>query len=154
MRAVHARCASYVPNTSRSSLQISPTVQRARSASRIGGSRFSSVPATRRTSASGFRGLVRVPLGAHLRRPLELAPLGLGVEVVQLDRLRLLLAEPVHPDDHLLARLDLGRVLVRRVLDLPLDEALLDRLDRAAELVHALDQLAGAPPRARPSAPR
>src|SRR5262249_58595476 len=32
------RCASYMPNSSRSTLQISPIVQRARSASRIGGS--------------------------------------------------------------------------------------------------------------------
>src|ERR1044072_1601552 len=30
------RCASYMPNSSRRALQISPTVQRARSASRIG----------------------------------------------------------------------------------------------------------------------
>src|SRR5215211_3309632 len=45
-------CASYVPNTSRSSLQISPIVTRAPSAPRIGGSRFPSPSATRRTAAS------------------------------------------------------------------------------------------------------
>ena len=111
-------------------------------------------PRRRGAPRRALRGLVRVPLGPHPRRALELPPLRVRVEPVQLDRLRLLLAVAVDADDHALARLDLGRVLERRLLDLPLDEALLDRRDRAAELVHPLDQLAGAPPRARPSAPR
>src|SRR5689334_8871329 len=51
---IHARCASYVPQGSRSSLQISPIVTRAFSASRIGGSRLPSPWATRRTSARVF----------------------------------------------------------------------------------------------------
>ena len=89
-----------------------------RSASRIGGSRFASPSATAAHLGERLRRLVGVPLGAHLRRPLELPPLRLGVEPVQLDRLRLLLLVTVDPDDHLLAGLDLGGVLVRRVLDL------------------------------------
>src|SRR5687767_14188719 len=44
-----ARCASYVPNWSRRALQISPTVQCAARASRIGWSRFPSPAATFRT---------------------------------------------------------------------------------------------------------
>jgi hypothetical protein len=47
-----ARCASYVPNSSRSALQISPIVTRARSAWRIGTSKFPSPPAVSRTAAS------------------------------------------------------------------------------------------------------
>src|SRR5262245_19290192 len=46
------RCASYMPNSSRSALQISPTVQRARKASRMGTSRLASLRATSRTAAS------------------------------------------------------------------------------------------------------
>src|SRR5829696_2441827 len=49
----HARCCeSYVPNSSLSALQISPTVARARSASRIGTSRFPSPRAVSRTAAT------------------------------------------------------------------------------------------------------
>ena len=51
------------------------------------------------------------------------------------------LGERVHADDDALARLDLGLVAERRRLDLRLDESLLDRRNRAAELVDALDQL-------------
>src|SRR5690349_4919109 len=47
-------CWSYVPQTARSSLQISPIVTRAFRASRIGGSRLPSPSATRRTPASVF----------------------------------------------------------------------------------------------------
>src|SRR5215831_19392222 len=46
------RWASYMPNSSRSPLQISPTVQRWRSASRIGTSRLPSPRAVSRTAAS------------------------------------------------------------------------------------------------------
>ena len=63
------------------------------------------------------------------------------VEPVQLDLLGVRLDEPVDADDDPLARLDLARVAERRLLDLALDEPLLDRRDRAAELVDALDQL-------------
>src|SRR5687768_7953302 len=69
---------------------------------------------------------LRVPLRAHPPRPLDLAPLGLRVEAVQLDLLRVGLAEAVHADDDLLARLDLSLVLVGGLLDLVLREALLD----------------------------
>src|SRR4029453_5820129 len=47
-----ALCASYVPNSSRSALQISPTVECAASASRIGGRRFSVPPAAPSTRAT------------------------------------------------------------------------------------------------------
>ena len=77
-RGAHAgaRCESYIPHSSRSSLQISPIVQRARSASRSGGSMFS--VAARRVAHARERGLrlVGVPLRAHPRGPLELPPLG------------------------------------------------------------------------------
>ena len=144
-----ARCESYIPHSSRSTLQISPIVQRARSASRIGGSMFSSPRAASRTRASAASRVVGVALRAHPRRPLELAALGLGVEPVQLDRLLVVLVEAVDADDHALARLDLLLVAERRLLDLVLDEALLDRRDRAAELVDALDQLRARAARAR-----
>ena len=52
--------------------------------------------------------------------------------------------EGVDADDHALARLDLLVPAERRLLDLALDEALLDRSDGAAELVDPLDQLARA----------
>ena len=68
--------------------------------------------------------------------------------------LALRLLEAVDADDHALAGLDLRRVAVGRVLDLALDEALLDRRDRAAELVDPVDQLERRAPRARRSAPR
>src|SRR5438445_460741 len=86
-----------------------------------------------------------IPFGPHARRALELAPLRLGIEAMELDRLALRLLEPVDADDHALAGLDLPLILERRLLDLVLDEPLLDRRHRAAEPVHALDQL----PRAR-----
>ena len=60
------RCASYMPNSSRSTLQISPTVQRARSASRSGGSRFS-VP-RRRLAHRGERRLAPRPRPARRAR--------------------------------------------------------------------------------------
>ena len=122
---------------------------RARSASRIGTSRFSVPCAALRTAASVALGVLRVPLGAHAGRPLELAPLRLRVEAVQLDVLLLVLGEAVDADDHALARLDLLVPAERGVLDLALDEALLDRRDGAAELVDPLDQLSRALPRAR-----
>src|SRR4029453_10805312 len=82
-----------------------------------------------------------VALGPHSLRPRELAPLDLGVESVELDLLRPSLPEPIHPHDDPLAALDLRAVAVRRLLDLPLDEALLDRRDRPAELLDAVDEV-------------
>src|SRR5207248_5525041 len=78
--------------------------------------------ACRDLSDLGQRGgrLVRVPLCPHPRRPLDLTPLGLGIELVQLDRLRLRLDEGVHSDDHALAGLDLRRVPIGGFLDLAL----------------------------------
>ena len=91
----------------------------------------------------GERARVRigVALGPHARGPLELPPLGLRVEPVELDRLGVLLDVAVHADEHALAALDLLLVAKGGLLDLGLDEALLDRRDRAAELVDAPDQL-------------
>ena len=99
------------------------------------------MPDTRRTSASARSRRRGVPLGPDARRPLELAPLDLGVEAMELDLLAVVLHELVHPDDHALALLHLLRVPVGRLLDLRLDEALLDRGDRAAALLHPVDQL-------------
>src|SRR5207248_3606993 len=75
-------------------------------------------------------------------RPLERATVGLRVEPIQLEFLGLDLRIPVDAYDHLLPRLHLLRVREGGLLDLLLDESLLDRGDRAAELVHVLDQLA------------
>ena len=96
-----------MPHSSRSTFEISPIVTRARSASRIGGSRFSSVAATRAHLGEGALRLVRVPLGTNACGPLELAPLDRRVEAVQLDVLLFVLREAVDADDHALARLDL-----------------------------------------------
>src|ERR671925_11157 len=87
------------------------------------------------------RGRLRVPVRPDARRPIELAPLRLGIEPVELDRLRLVLLVPVDADDDALARLHVSLVLERRVLDLPLKDPLLNRRHRPAELVHPLDQL-------------
>src|SRR6266566_5573842 len=85
--------------------------------------------------------LGRVPLGPDAGRPLELAPLRLGVEPVQLDALAVVFLEPVHADDRALPALDLLLPFEGRLLDLGLDEAALDCLDGAPELVDAVDQL-------------
>ncbi len=95
-----------------------------------------------------------VPFGPHARGPLELAALGRRVDPLQLGLGVVVLGEAVDADDHALAALDLALPLERGLLDLVLDEAGLDRRDRAAELVDALDQLPGTRPRARPSATR
>ena len=89
LRAARRRCSptvqraleSYVPQTSRRAPQISPIVQRAERL-RIGTSRFP-CPGERppRRAPCGASG----PLGAHARGALALAPLGLGVDPVQLD---------------------------------------------------------------------
>ena len=89
-------------------------------------------------------GLLRVATGAHTRGALELAPLCVGVDRLQLDRELRLGCVFVHADDHALTRLDLLLPLERGVLDLALDEALLDCRDTAAELIDPLDQLPGA----------
>src|SRR5581483_6732619 len=88
--------------------------------------------------------LAGVALRPDARGPLELSLLRGGIEPVQLDALRLGLGEAVDADDRALAALDLLLPLEGGLLDLVLHEALLDRLDRAPELVDALDQLPGA----------
>ena len=79
--------ASNVPNSARRTLQISPIVQWARSASCIGGSRFSVPAATRATSASAASAVAASRSCAHPLRPLDLSPLRLWVEPVELDLL-------------------------------------------------------------------
>jgi len=69
------------------------------------------------------------------------AALALRVDPVKLDPLFRLLVEAVDADDDALAVFDCALPLEGRLLDLVLDEALLDRLDCAAELVDAADQL-------------
>src|SRR5437868_12994634 len=87
------------------------------------------------------RGLGRVPLCPDAGRPLELAPLRLRIEPVQLDGFRLVLLEAVDADDHAFAALDRSLPLEGRLFDLRLDEAPLDRLDGATQLVDARDQV-------------
>ena len=77
-------------------------------------------------------------------RPLELPALGRRIDAVQLDLPSSASAKRLTPT---ITRSPVSTSLVvaeRRVLDLALHEALLDRGDRAAELVDALDQLARA----------
>ena len=76
-----------MPHSARRVSQISPIVQRARSASRIGGSRFSVAARCLADALERGAGLVGVALGAHLRGALELAALGIRVDRLQLDRL-------------------------------------------------------------------
>ena len=85
--------------------------------------------------------VLQVAVGADACRALELTPLGLGVQPVKLDRLFVGLGETVYPHDHPFTRLDLPLILVGGLRDLVLDEALLHRRNRTAELVDALDQL-------------
>ena len=93
----------------------------------------------------------RVPLGPHPCRPLDLSSLGLRVEPVELDPLRLLLlGEAIDSDDDALLRLDLPLIGERGLLDLALDEPGLDRRDGTPELVDPLDQLESARSLARP----
>ena len=139
-----ARSWSYMPHSSRSTLQISPIVQRARSASRSGGNRFS-VP--RRGGADGRQrrvGGFGVAFGPHAGGALALTLLAFRVDRVQLDRQLRLGRVRVDADDHPLARLDLLLPAERGALDLALHETPLDSLDGAAERVDALDQLPGA----------
>ena len=136
-----ARCASYMPHSSRRTSQISPTVLRARNASRMGGSMFSRAACGLADTHERRCRRLGIPLGAQPCGPLELAALRGRVEPVQLDRFLLRLVELVDADDHALARLDLLLVPERRLLDLLLDEALLDRRDGTASLVDLLDQL-------------
>ena len=82
-----------------------------------------------------------IALGAHSLYPLELAPLRLWIEPVELDLLAFRLRVAVDAHDDALARLDVRVPAKCRLLDLALDVPLLDRCDRAAELVDVLDQL-------------
>ena len=75
------------PTPRASTPQISPIVQRARSASRIGRSRFSVPRAASRTRASAAAASPALRSARTLRGALELALLGRGVDRLQLDRL-------------------------------------------------------------------
>ena len=83
-----------------------------------------------------------IAFGADARRPLELPPLDLGIDALQLDLAALsVVLVAVDADDDALALLDVSRETERCLLDLVLDEALLDGRHGAAQLVDALDQL-------------
>ena len=71
-----------------------------------------------------------------------LAPLDRGIDLEELDGIRSIVGEGVHADDDTRAGLHLALVPEGRSLDLRLDEALLDRRDRSAEVVDPRDQLA------------
>ena len=142
------------PHSSRRTPQISPIVQWAARASRIGGSRLP-VPSGRLADArERRRGGVRVPLGADAGGAFALAALAFGVDPVQLDRRLRLGRELVDADDHPLARLDRLLPAVGGDLDLALHEAALDRGDRAAGLEHLARSARSRAGRARRSAPR
>ena len=96
--------------------------------------------AAARTSASARLDRAGVAPGPHRGGALALAPLGLGVDPVQLDRRLALGRIAVDADDHLLARLHPLVVGERGLLDLILHPARLDRGHRAAELVDLGDQ--------------
>ena len=106
--------------------------------------------AVSRTSASALAAASGLRSAADARGALALALLAGGVDAVELEALVGLLRELVDADDDAVAGLDGGLEPVGGLLDLALDEAGLDRGDGAAELVDALDQLAGLLPRARP----
>ena len=136
---------SCVPHSSRSTPQISPIVQRARSASRIGGSRFAVPRAASATRASAASASVALRSGAHPARALDTdaarPPGSIAWSSIGSSRLE---RERVDADDHALAALDLLRPPKRGAFDLALHEAALDRRHRAAELVDPLDQVPGA----------
>ena len=98
-------------------------------------------------AASRARARVRggVPRGAEGRAERAICSSSM-LRIDRQDRRRrvLLLAERVDADDEPPALLDLALRGVGRVLDLPLKEALLDRGDRAAELVDLADERARA----------
>src|SRR3712207_3260352 len=87
-------------------------------------------------------GLGRDALGPHPLRPLALAPLGGGVERVQLDlRTLVALGVAVHADDDTLRRRERSLVREGGVFDLALHEPGLDRRDRAAQIVDPVEEL-------------
>ena len=121
------------PQSSRSSREISPTVQRARRASRIAGRRFSSRPCG--PSHLG-KEPDRPPLDRARRERVPFARAGeprSRRSTWRLDPVRDVLREAVHPDDDSLARLDLTLVAERGCLDLRLHPTLFDRGDGAAD---------------------
>ena len=109
----------------------------------------------RRKEVAGFPRRVAAPRASAFRGPrvagrnvygraLDLAPLGLRIEPMQLDLLALLLHEAIDADEDLLAASSARSCLYAASSISRCDESLLDRRDRAAELVDALDQLARA----------
>jgi len=87
--------------------------------------------------------LARVARGPQRGGALALAPLGLGIDPVQLDRRLALGRVAIDADDHLLARLHPLVVGERGLLDLILHPSGVDGGDRAAQLVDGVDQLPG-----------
>ena len=116
-----------------------PSVRRR--ASRIGTSRFASPRAASRTrsSAASAAAASRSARTRRVRSTWRRSASG-SRRCSSIPSL-VVLGEAVDADDDALAGLDLALELVRRLLDLVLGEALLDRRDRAAELVDPRDQL-------------
>ncbi len=135
-----------MPHSSRSTPQISPIVHRARSASRIGTSRLPSPTAPRLTSSrasaavSWLRSARRRAVRSSCRRSISGSSRWSSIR----SSWSFASVEAVHPHDHPLAPLDLGRVAVRGLLDLALDEALLDGGHGPSEVFDPVDQLEGA----------
>ena len=125
----------------RSSLQISPIVQRTRSASRMGTRRLPVPSAMLRTSASArlaaswSRSALTREVRSSCRRSIS------GSMRWSSTSLPPLVDVAVDADDDALATLDVLREAERRLLDLLLNEPLLHGRDGAAQLVDALDQL-------------
>src|SRR5581483_3077234 len=89
----------------------------------------------------------RVALGPQRLHARDLAPLDVRIDPQQLRHPRSAfraVVEPVDADDDRFAGIDVALRLVRGLLDLALDESGLDRGERAAGAVDALDQLARA----------
>ena len=123
---------------------ISPTVAFASTARTIGGTRLSDPRAAATTSIEAARHAVGVARRPNRPDALDLAAFDLGIDAQDLDAGGALRRERIDADDDGLAGVDLLLRAIRRLLNRPLDEALLDRRQRAAGRLDALEQRARA----------
>ena len=147
-RLASARTRSYSPNSSRITPHTSPTVARARSASRSGGSRLA-VP--RAAAAHVVQPAPAPPRRRGARAARAAARPGRsrsGVDALEGHRLLVVLAVGVHAHHHPLAGVHRLVVAEGGVGDGVAH--VLDALHRPAAPVDLVDQLAGAAPRSRP----
>ena len=148
------RCVSYIPHSSRSVSQISPTVQRARSASRIGGSRFASPRAASRTAAlaaaasSAFRSARTAAVRSSWRRSAAGSMRNSSIRSASSSWKRLTPTMTRSPDSTCCWNSNAA------LLDLLLHEARLDRGDGASRARPPARSAPTPAPRARPSATR